>query len=175
MTEETKKNKGGRPTKYKEEYCQELLDFFTVNHTKTVIKRKHTEKQGEVEYEVEEPNTLPTFEKFAVSIDVNTDTLLEWKNKKNKDGTLFYPKFSAAYKKAKNLQKAMLVDLGMRGLYNPTFTIFVAKNITDMHDVQRQEVSGPDGQPLETKTYTLAPATKEAIEQQKKERVVIDD
>ena len=30
----------------------------------------------------------------------------------------------------------MLNDLAMRGFYNPTYTIFVAKNITDMTDKQ---------------------------------------
>ena len=34
----------------------------------------------------------------------------------------------------------MLNDLAMRGFYNPTYTIFVAKNITDMRDKQDNAV-----------------------------------
>ena len=42
--------------------------------------------------------------------------------------------FSEACNQCKALQKDMLNDLAMRGFYNPTYTIFVAKNITDMTD-----------------------------------------
>ena len=52
---QTKKNKGGRPTKYKPEYCQDMIDYF----------RNHS--------------GFPTFEHFAVEgCDVHPETLINW-------------------------------------------------------------------------------------------------
>lgn len=115
-----------RPTKYKEEYCQKIYDFFNIPHT--IEKEvKFYDKEGNERKKIEEAaNILPTFEKFAVSIGVCVDTLNEW--------CKVHEEFSEAYKKCKNLQKDMLIDLAMRGFYNPTYSIFVAKNITDMSD-----------------------------------------
>lgn len=123
----------GRPTKYKNEYCKKMFNFFNISHTfdKEIISY---DKDGneKISY-VEKPNILPTFEKFAVSIGVCRDTLDAWAKE--------YQEFSDTYKKCKNLQKDMLNDLAMRGFYNPTYTIFVAKNITDMRDKQEIEAT----------------------------------
>lgn len=123
----------GRPTKYKKEYCKKMFNFFNISHTfdKEIISY---DKDGneKISY-IEKPNILPTFEKFAVSIGVCVDTLNEWSK--------VHEEFSEAYKKCKNLQKDMLNDLAMRGFYNPTYTIFVAKNITDMRDKQEIEAT----------------------------------
>lgn len=123
----------GRPSKYKKEYCKKMFEFFDISHTfdKEIVSY---DKDGneKVSY-IEKPNILPTFEKFAVSIGVCVDTLNEW--------TKVHEEFSEAYKKCKNLQKDMLNDLAMRGFYNPTYTIFVAKNITDMRDKQEIEAT----------------------------------
>lgn len=115
-----------RPTKYKKEYCKKMFDFFNIPHTISVDVIKYDKNGNPLIEKVEKPNILPTFEKFAVSIDVHRETLDNW--------TKGYKKFFDTYKKCKNLQKDMLNDLAMRGFYNPTYTIFVAKNITDMTD-----------------------------------------
>ena len=115
-----------RPTKYKKEYCKKIIEFFDVPHT-VEKERSRANKNGElVTWTEEVANSLPTFEGFAVSIDTHRETLINW-CKKHKE-------FFDAYSKAKDLQKNMLIDLGARGLYNATFTIFTAKNITDMRD-----------------------------------------
>lgn len=117
-----------RPTKYKRQYCKEMYNFFNIEHT--FIKEIVTyDKNGnEKTIEVEKPNILPTFEKFAVNIGVCRDTLDAW--------CKVHMEFSDTYKQCKHLQKDMLNDLAMRGFYNPTYTMFVAKNITDMTDKQ---------------------------------------
>lgn len=112
---------------YKEEYCQKMIDFFNVPHT--VINNEGKEVA----------NILPTFEKFAVSIDVHRDTLHEWQKEENVEK---YPNFSDTYKKAKALQDDMVNDLAMRGFYNPTYTIFWAKNRLGMKDKQEVEQTG---------------------------------
>lgn len=117
-----------RPSKYKKEYCKKMFDFFNIDHT--YLKEVTTfDKDGNEKTKyVEVANKLPTFEKFAVMIGVCRDTLDQWKRD--------YAEFSDTYKKCKDLQKDMLNDLGMRGFYNAPYTIFVAKNITDMTDKQ---------------------------------------
>lgn len=125
----------GRPSKYKKEYCQKMYDFFNIEHTFFEVANK-IDKKGDIQtYNIEKPNILPTFEKFAVSIGVHRETLENW--------TKEHEAFFDTYKKCKNLQKDMLNDLAMRGFYNPTYTIFVAKNITDMTDRVINEVIQP--------------------------------
>ena len=51
MAKDGKANLLGRPTKYKSEYCQKLIDHMALGHS---------------------------FESFAGTIDVNRDTLYEW-------------------------------------------------------------------------------------------------
>ncbi|MFR1671625.1 MAG: hypothetical protein ACLSWI_01620 [Candidatus Gastranaerophilaceae bacterium] len=124
----------GRKSKYNSSFCAQIIDFFNVEHT---IQKKIVacDKDGNTKIRFEEaPNILPTFEKFAVNIGVCVDTLNEW--------CKVHKEFSEAYKKCKNLQKDMLNDLALRGFYNPTYTIFVAKNITDMRDKQEIHNSG---------------------------------
>ena len=116
-----------KTVKYKKEYCKMIVDFFSVSHTVEKFEVT-TDKNGEKVKSVEKPNPLPTFEKFAVKIGVCTDVLNEWCEK--------YREFALACTQCRELQKDMLNDLAMRGFYNPTYTIFVAKNITDMKDKQ---------------------------------------
>jgi len=127
-------SKNGAPSKYNKEYCNKIVSFFSIPHTKEVMKTKVDKNGNEVTWYENVPNALPTFEGFAASIGVHRETLLNW-SKSNED-------FFDAYKKAKDLQKNMLMDLGLRGYYNPTFAIFTAKNVTDMRDKQEVAHSG---------------------------------
>jgi len=116
----------GRPTKYKPEYCQQLIDFFSVPTTiyeKITIKKKNGEEQI-----IEKPvaNTLPLFQRFISNIGISRDTLSEWTHK--------YKDFSDSVKKAKELQEAHLIENGIKGRYDTAFGIFVAKNITTLRD-----------------------------------------
>lgn len=111
------------------------------------------DKKGN-EYEIEEEvaTDFLTFEGFAAEIDVDCDTLVEW-NRRDLEAleqnlASPYPGFSAAYKKAKHLQKKLLVQNAMSNRYHPIFSIFVAKNATDMRDKQELEHTGKDGAPL---------------------------
>ena len=134
-----------RPTKYKPEYCDRIVKFFSVTPWKevpyTITYKNGTMKEGTERW----PNEIPTFHAFAKSIDVNEDTVVEWAKK--------HEEFSAAYKRAKELQKWFLIENGLNSLYNSTFAIFTAKNITDMRD--RQELTGVDGGPIEQRIIYL--------------------
>lgn len=153
-------NKGGRPTKYKEEYCQKMIDFFSIDHTREV-KRTKINKDGSVhEWYEEVANKLPTFEAFAVrELGVHVETLINWKNQKDENGNLKNVEFFESYNICKNLQKDMLNNLAMLGFYNAAYTKFVAINITDMRDVHHNEHShnGKIELPVINVNYTKSP------------------
>ena len=127
---------GGRPTKYKPEYCNQLIKFFSGPRNETIEKAHIT---GKNEYEKTEymrvAYELPTFAKFARKIGANKDTIVSEWVKKHKE-------FSDAYNQAKELQKEFLIDNGLGGLYPPASFIFTAKNITDMKDKTETQISG---------------------------------
>lgn len=106
-------SKVGRPSKYTDEWCDKLLDYFKVD--------LYTMRNGK-----KEVNPMPTFEGFCFDNRVNHNTLLLWAQT--------HEKFSEAYSTCKQKQKQMIVQGGMLGAYNAQFTIFVAKNVTDMKD-----------------------------------------
>ena len=103
----------GRPTKYSEEYIKKLLDYFDVP--------LYTIRNGK-----KEVNPMPTFEGFCFDNRISHQTLLDWCKK--------HAEFLEAYNACKQKQKQMIVQGGMLGAYNAQFTIFVAKNVTDMKD-----------------------------------------
>lgn len=117
----------GRPTAYNKAYCKGILEFFNrepfENETLQTKKADGTVIDSKVQ---EVPCKFPTFERYAASIGVCVDTLNEW--------TKVYPDFSESYKQAKAYQKDILITNALRGNYNPVFSIFTAKNCTDMRD-----------------------------------------
>ncbi len=130
---------GGRPTKYRSEYCQQLINFFSVEPTTEVKKTMTTAKGTIIEEPVQRANKLPTFERFAANLGVHVDTLIEW--------TRVHRAFSEAYARAKALQKDILNTNALLGLYDSHYAKFVAVNCTDMRD--RQEIGV---EPLQTLT-----------------------
>lgn len=118
----------GRPSKYKVEYCEQIIDYFSKEpyHNEKLIK---TNRDGTTEEKLQEvANDLPLISGFATMIGVHRDTINEWAR--------IHPEFSDSLKRAKDLQRSMLITNGLRGNYSTTFAIFTAKNITDMRDVQ---------------------------------------
>jgi hypothetical protein len=125
-----KQKKAGRPSDYKPEYAQELIDYFSippyVETTKTVVSNGQ-------QFEVPEPqaNDTPTFAGFASQIGSHRESLLNW--------TKEHPEFFDAYKRAKELQENFIVVNGTKGLINTAFGIFVAKNVCGYRDRQPDE------------------------------------
>lgn len=138
------KNLGGRPPKYTDDFADQLIEYFNSPPTREVTVR---DKQGNESVEIL-PGVFPTLARFAANIGVCRDTLHDWATAKNPDGTQRQPKFSDAYKRAKALQEANLVEGTMAGAYNSTFAIFTAKNVLGWRDKIEQEITGKDGAPL---------------------------
>lgn len=129
---ELRNSQGGCPTKYKPEYCEQIVEYFNKPSYEPIIIKDDegnetvaTNKQGKP---IMKPCSLPTKEGFAFSIGVHSETLINWAKK--------FAEFFEAIKKAENLQKNILIQNGLIGNYEKTFAIFVAKNVTDMKDQQ---------------------------------------
>lgn len=120
----------GRPTKFKPEYCEDIVTYFSKHY-------RNLQSKASLE--------LPFFEDYAWEVGVTHDTLLEWTKPENREK---YPNFSEAYRRCKEIQKKCLIFGGTSGFLNATFTIFTAKNITDMRDQTHQEITGKDGEGL---------------------------
>ena len=126
---------GGRPTKYKPEYCDEIVEFFTRKPFEPLIHNDAVvmDKNGNP---VMTPCPLPTKEGFAIKIGVDPDTLGNWAKA--------HEKFFGAVKKAEARQKEILIQNGLMGNYEKVFAIFVAKNVTDMRDRKEIEITEND-------------------------------
>lgn len=125
-------NHGGAPTKYKPEYCQQIIDYFTNAELYEEIKLPHY-KDGELSWEdiKRVANKLPTLVQFAKSIKVSYPTLYNWQDKDHKS---FHLEFLESYTRAKELQKDFLIQAGLMGVFNARFAIFTAINITKMRN-----------------------------------------
>lgn len=114
------KHERGRPTDYRPEYCQQLLDYFG--------EKPYTEdNQGKIR-----ATDFKSLAGFAIKIGVSRDTLHEW-SKKHKD-------FSDAYIRAKDFQENFLAVNGNKGLINANFGIFTAKNVLNWRDKKEIDV-----------------------------------
>lgn len=126
----------GRPTKYRAEYCNTILEYFNISAT-TTTKITRITKRGTEIVDVEVANPLPTIEGFARKMSVSKQTVITW--------TQEHPAFLDAYTRAKTAQKEILIQNGLTGRYVEGFAKFVAINCTDMVDKSTKELSGPEG------------------------------
>lgn len=126
----------GRPKKYKPEYAVQLLESFSLEEDsyKEVIN-----KQGSVQLVA---RRMPTLERFANDIGVDTSTLYRWSvaTKKN-SGEPLHPEFCMAYTRAKDCQMAYILEAGVVGALNPSFLNLFMKNAHGWKDKTEQEVS----------------------------------
>ena len=113
--------------KYREEYADQLIDFFNQPDTRTEYTETLNGK-GEVIKRVPMivPNEYPTFEAFAAKLGVTTETLRNWCEQS--------ARFKHTYARAKEMQKAKLISNTLRGMYNPLFAKFEAINNHSMSD-----------------------------------------
>jgi len=113
--------KVGRPSDYRPEYAQMMIDYF--NRVPYTVKGKK-----------EIPADYPTIEGFACKIMIAPKNLRDWTDK--------HEEFRTAYEYAKSKQKEILIANGIRGNYNTLFAKFVAINATDMRERVDVEHSG---------------------------------
>ena len=124
----------GRPSKYKPEYCQQLVEFMSREPYREV-QDVFTDKNGNERISSRlVANDPPFITAFARKIDVETSTMYDW-GKEHAD-------FHSALICARELQTEFIATNGMNGLFNSQFTKFAAVNMTDWRDKQEIEHSG---------------------------------
>jgi hypothetical protein len=120
---------GGRPTKYKKKYCKMMIDYFNKQDFEVVLVKDGNKQEKEIEI----PAKFPTFEGFAIEINVHRETLLNWCKE--------FPEFFDTYKRCQGYQKRILIENGLRGNYNCLFAKFVAINATDMREKTEMDIT----------------------------------
>ena len=126
----SRKGSRGRPTKYTEDLPERLIEFFDVE----AFTAEATDS-GKVAMK---PARFPTMARFAARVGVSRNTIHRWATEADDAGNPLKPEFCDAYKKALDLQEAILVEGGMAGAFQPSFAIFTAKNVLGWRD--RQEI-----------------------------------
>lgn len=126
----------GRPTLFKEEYTDQLIEYFA--SAKAYEERILLDKNGDQKI-VNVPGKFPTLARFATMCSVSRDTLHEWANGKDDNGELKHPMFSDAYKRAKDYQESLLCEGTIANVFNAPFSIFTAKNILGWKDTKEIE------------------------------------
>jgi preprotein translocase subunit Sec63 len=122
MKKETKKLKvpkraprpgEGGQSKYKPEYCEEMLEYFNrglYKETKTFNKK--------------ELNDLPTFQYYSAVIrSITHQTLLNWAAE--------HKEFGEVFNKCKKIQENILVQGGISRAYDPGFVKFILNSVSD--------------------------------------------
>lgn len=115
------KNPVGRPTKYKEEYCDLVDDY---------LKERIDEEVSVNKVKVK----LPTIEGYARYIDTPLSTLYDWKNE--------HEEFSESLEKIILEQKQRLLDMGLSGDYNSTIAKLILSSnhgMTERTDITSKE------------------------------------
>lgn len=145
-------NKGGRPqgsVAWKPEYNDLILDYFDMEAWKEVLVITTSEKGFTKEEPKILPNRYPTLERFAHTIGHDDDTLANWakydKEAIEKEQPSPCPGFFGAYTRARKMQRAILQEGAMAGVFNGGFAIFLAKNTMDMTDETGIRHSGEIG------------------------------
>ena len=119
MGTEAKKRSVGRPTKYKSEYCEQIVEYFRV--------------YPKVMY--------PRLNDFAHNIGVaSSDTLQDWADQ--------HPEFLRALKSANDIRKEHIYAGGIEGRFNPTMCVWTGKVIFGDKEMTTIEHTGTGGGPL---------------------------
>ncbi len=127
------KRKAGRPSEYKPEYCEQMVQYFldcmrredhaiikTVYEESTQRGKTMRQERGSIMGDV------PTFQRFAISVGVIPETIIKWGKA--------WPEFAEAIKTCKTIQEDYFVQGLASGRIPAQGGIFVAKNLTKFVD-----------------------------------------
>lgn len=156
---ESWKNATGRPTKYKEEYCDDIVNYFETCQAEILVdikffqpnknnplssilnplakeEQEETLQAGWVKEIAQKlvMTRFPTMIRYARRIWVDEDTMCI------RDKA--YPKFFSARKRCKEIQEAILLENWLQWIYNSQFAMFLLKNNHWYKDKFETEHSG---------------------------------
>ena len=139
------KNNTWRPSKYKKEYCEGIIEYFETCKAEILVdvsffmpnknivvsdilnpladkEDEETLQAGSVK-KIDQKvvmNLFPTFIRYARSIGVNKTTLYEWADT--------HEDFSNAMEVCKSIAESILLENGLQWTYNSAFAMFLLKN-----------------------------------------------
>lgn len=139
MTTTKKKNTTrtvGQPTKYKPEYCQDIIEFMLAGgdtvYKQFVVSCGNNAGSEVVDHPI---GKLPAlFEDFALKVGVSYRTLRNWYDA--------IPDFQDAYDMAQDCQRSIQMKNGIAGVYPTGPFCFSMKNMHGWVDVSKVEYSG---------------------------------
>jgi hypothetical protein len=149
------KNKVGRPTDYRDEYCERMIEYFKSPKRKIIYD---IEKFQNGELKRKKPIAfapqLPTIQRFAIfELGVAPSTLYKWEE--------VHPEFHEICEIARELEKMHLAEGGLNKDYDASFEKFLLmarwpeeyKNGEDPPEGQKLEINvtyGKDEKPAKT-------------------------
>ena len=142
--------KNGRPTNFKSEYCQQIIDYFSNNEAYEILEHESDETRRKAFL-----NRPLTIYGFAQKIGVDYTTLYRWANNKDENGKLENPDFCKAYKRAMDMQCAMLIEGGLSNVYNAHITTLILKNNHGFKEVQTVEHDVAETKEFENKLDSI--------------------
>lgn len=180
MESQTLKQGRGRPSKYKAEYPNKLLEYFAEALKDPIISQlveKTTKyyQTGQVKETFERYKPMakspPTLFRFALDNGISYRVMHKWANERDpkaavpEKGTqdkrpFRYPDFVHAYKLAQEFQKEFLLAAGMSGAAPAPFAIFAAKNMIGWRDSMDSRLVDKDGKDRKIPGYVLLPTRK---------------
>lgn len=130
---------GGRPSLYRPEYVQQLVDYFNIDETRILHKTIEDKKGNIITVEQEVGAIFPTLEGFACRVlNVAYETALGWTER--------HPEWKEAWDLAKTHQARILMSNALLGHYMQPMSVLFAK--TNMGYVDRIAMQGGgDGTP----------------------------
>ena len=107
------------PIKYKDEYCNDIIEFFKSRLDELYEIAENPKKRKPI---------FPTMQDYCKKINCHHSSLSDWRSR--------YPEFGVAYDTAKQYQEDYWVKGSMMGIFDTIFTIFVGKNVFGWRDKQ---------------------------------------
>lgn len=151
-------NRGGRPSKYKPELCEKIVDFFSIPLTKMEVYKTETYPDGRVvKFERLVANDPPFLIDFVIANGLHWDTIHDWSNP---ESPRFIKEFSDAFNHAKKLQEKFLSLNAIQNRYAQAYSIFYAKNMFGWRD--STELVGNEDKPLPIKVISYEGASRKS-------------
>jgi hypothetical protein len=144
MAEKLTSRPVGRPTEYRPEFAEMMIEYFKKPAWDVVADGKIIK------------GYFPTMAGFAAHIGTTRMTLWSWAAAVSQDGTPKYPEFLYTYERAKDYQEDYFIKGYLAGKYrNPAIGAMIAKNLFNWRDKQKLE---------QTVTAFVEPVPKVALD-----------
>ena len=125
---------------YKDEFADELIEFFKQPLTRTEMKRTYFKGELSSEIPIEFTNDFPTMGMFARSIGVSVSAVKAWAGV-TEDGKYKHDRFASAYACVKEWAEGMMESGALSGKLDANMAKFVLSNDYGKKDSKTVETS----------------------------------